>query len=66
MTWRRWECEEDDEGEIALWSKDRPSEPATDRECRRLSVPTPETEGKPTLEYSSKLAESQAEDGRGT
>lgn len=52
---KKWDCEEDDEGEIALcesrgWSKDRPSEPATDRERRRSSTPTPEGEGKPTLE----------------
>lgn len=40
VSWGRWECGEDDEGEMALWesrgwSKDRPSEPAKDRECRR-------------------------------
>lgn len=55
VTRRTWECEEDDEGEMALWessgwSKDRPSEAATDRERRRSSIPTPEGEGKPTLE----------------
>ncbi len=55
MTWRGWECERDGEGDIALWerrewSKDGPSGPTTDRECRRSSIPTPEAEGKPTLE----------------
>lgn len=55
VAWRKWECGEDDEGEIALWeskgwSKDRPPEPATDRELSRSSIPTPEAEGKPTLE----------------
>lgn len=55
VAWRRWECREDIEGEMLLWesrgwSKDRPSEPATDRECRRLSIPTPEAERTPTLE----------------
>lgn len=55
VTWRRRECEEDDEEETVLcersgWSKDRPSEPNTDKECRRSSIPTPDAEGKPTLE----------------
>lgn len=50
-----WECEEDDEGEIVLWesrgsSNDRPSEPVTDRECRRLSIAPPDAGGKPMLE----------------
>lgn len=50
---RRWECGEDDEGEIVLWdsrgwSKDRLPEPVRDREWRRSSTLLPEVEGKPT------------------
>lgn len=72
VTWGRWEWEEDKKGEIVLLdcrgrSRDRPSERPPGIEWGESSIPTLEAEGALTLEdSSSKLDESQAEDGSGT